>query len=208
MTWVSFKPLLTSNLRHNIKKIVRAHFEIKMKKSIFRLFLGFFPKNQPNEIFFEKSGSVTFEPLWTTNSMHNIKKILRANSEKKRYWHTDWLTDWPGQFHRSLPLRGGPKSAKVKTLYCAQLICSVPCITRLERYTRNSAGCHKMKLPVRTGSRRNCENHPNIIDCNSKQGPPRPDDIESHWRTTRKSSQNSSKDVGRDRQVLTLSGLG
>ena len=91
MTWVSFKALLTSNLRHNIKKIVRADFEIKMIKSIFRLFLGFFPKNQPNEIFFEKSGSVTFEPLWTPNYMHNIKKIVRADFEKKRYWPTYWL---------------------------------------------------------------------------------------------------------------------
>ena len=67
-----------------------------MKKSIFRLFLGFFPKNQPNEIFFEKSGSVTFEPLWTPDSMHNIKKIVRANSEKSckpTYLPTDLLTD-------------------------------------------------------------------------------------------------------------------
>ena len=65
-----------------IKKIVRANFEIMMKKCISRLFLGFFPKNEPNEIFFEKSGFVTFEPLWTPNSMHNIKEILPANSEK------------------------------------------------------------------------------------------------------------------------------
>ena len=96
MTWVSFKALLTSNLRHNIKKIVRADFEIKMIKPIFRLFLGFFPKNQPNEIFFQKSGFVTFLHLWTPNFMQKIKKILRANSEKSvllTYWLTDWLTD-------------------------------------------------------------------------------------------------------------------
>ena len=38
MTWVGFKPFLASNLRCDIKKIVRADFEIKKKKSIFRLF--------------------------------------------------------------------------------------------------------------------------------------------------------------------------
>ena len=58
MTSVSFKPLLTSNFRHSINKIIRADFEIKLKKSIFGLFLGFFPKNQPNQIFYEKSGSI------------------------------------------------------------------------------------------------------------------------------------------------------
>ena len=35
--------------------------------SIFRPFLGFFPKNQPNQIFPEKSGSVTVDPLWSPN---------------------------------------------------------------------------------------------------------------------------------------------
>jgi len=62
---------LKSFILSNIKKIVRADFEIKMKKSIFKLFF-FFPRNQRNEIFFEKSGFVSFVPLWTPNSMHEI----------------------------------------------------------------------------------------------------------------------------------------
>ena len=32
-----------------------------------------------NEIFFEKSGSVTFLPLWSPNFMQEIRKIFRAN---------------------------------------------------------------------------------------------------------------------------------
>ena len=32
-------------------------------------YLGFFSKYQPNEIIFEKLGSVTFEPLWTSNCL-------------------------------------------------------------------------------------------------------------------------------------------
>ena len=86
MTWVSFKPLLTSNLRHDIEKIVRADFEIKMKKCVFRLFLAYFPKNQPNEIFFEKSGSVTIFTLQSPNCMYNIRKIVRAVFQN---WKTD-----------------------------------------------------------------------------------------------------------------------
>ena len=68
---------------HNIKKIVRADFEIKTKKSIFRLFLGFFPKNQPNEIFFEKSGFVTFLHLWIPNIMQKNKKILNVANQNQ-----------------------------------------------------------------------------------------------------------------------------
>ena len=67
---------------HSIRKNVRANSEKKSKKSIFRPFLGFFPKNQPNQIFPEKSGSVTFDPLWIPNFMQKIRKNVRANSEK------------------------------------------------------------------------------------------------------------------------------
>ena len=36
---------------------------------------------RPPKIFFQKSGSVTFVPLWCTNFMQKIRKILRAVSE-------------------------------------------------------------------------------------------------------------------------------
>ena len=67
---------------HSITKNVGANSEKKSKKSIFRPFLGFFPKNQPNQIFPKKSGSVTFEPLWSPNFMQKIRKNVGANSEK------------------------------------------------------------------------------------------------------------------------------
>ena len=55
-------------------------FPAKTNDSILRKiakspFLGYFPKNQPNQIFPEKSGSVTFDPLWTPNFMQKIRKI-------------------------------------------------------------------------------------------------------------------------------------
>ena len=42
--------------------------------------MGFSPICDP-KIFFQKSGSVTFVPLWCTNFMQKIRKILRAVSE-------------------------------------------------------------------------------------------------------------------------------
>ena len=47
-----------------------------MRKIAKRPFLGLFPKNQPNEIFPEKSGSVTFDPLWTPNFIQKSEKIM------------------------------------------------------------------------------------------------------------------------------------
>ena len=42
---------------------------------------GVFPPFVTPKIFFQKSGSVTFVPLWCTNFMQKIRKILRAVSE-------------------------------------------------------------------------------------------------------------------------------
>ena len=43
--------------------------------------MGVFPHLRPPKIFFQKSGSVTFVPLWCTNFMQKFRKILRAVSE-------------------------------------------------------------------------------------------------------------------------------
>ena len=43
--------------------------------------MGVFPHLRPPKIFFQKSGSVTFVPLWCTDFMQKIRKILRAVSE-------------------------------------------------------------------------------------------------------------------------------
>ena len=69
---VSFKPLLTSNLRHNIKKIVRADFEIKMIKPIFRLFLGFFPKKTS---YTQKVNTFQKWCYAVTSNKHSIVKM-------------------------------------------------------------------------------------------------------------------------------------
>ena len=55
----------------------------KSRKSRFLDHLGFFPKNQPNQIFPEKSGSVTFDPLWSPNFIKkNQKKLMSQFWEK------------------------------------------------------------------------------------------------------------------------------
>ena len=43
--------------------------------------MGVFPHLRPPKIFFQKSGSVTFVPLWCPNFMQKIRKILGVVSE-------------------------------------------------------------------------------------------------------------------------------
>ena len=60
-----------------------------------------------NEIFFEKSGSVTFLPLWSPNLMQKIRTIPWLHSEinvLRTVRLTDWLTD--GAHFIGPPLRG------------------------------------------------------------------------------------------------------
>ena len=65
--------------------------------------LGFFPKNQPNQIFPEKSGSVTFDPLWSLNL---IKKKSEKTNEpilrKTLDGRTDVRTEKQTLIHRTL----------------------------------------------------------------------------------------------------------
>ena len=65
----------------NFVKILRAVFEIWTKNIKNAPKMGVFPHLRPPKIFFQKSGSVTFVPLWYTNFMKKIRKILRAVSE-------------------------------------------------------------------------------------------------------------------------------
>ena len=53
-----------------------------IEKGLFWAILDPFSQFGPNENFFEKSGSVTFVPLWTRDFMQKIRKIILANSEK------------------------------------------------------------------------------------------------------------------------------
>ena len=65
----------------NFVKILRAVFEIWTKNIKNAPKMGVFPHLRPPKIFFQKSGSVTFVPLWCTNFMQKFRKILRAVSE-------------------------------------------------------------------------------------------------------------------------------
>ena len=59
--------------------------------------MGVFPHLRPPKIFFQKSGSVTFVPLWCTNFMQKIRKILRAVSEIFKDGRTDGPRTTDGQ---------------------------------------------------------------------------------------------------------------
>ena len=54
---------------------------------------GGFPPFATPQDFFQKSGSVTFVPLWCTNFMQKIRKILRAVSEIFKDGRTNGPTD-------------------------------------------------------------------------------------------------------------------
>jgi len=73
----------------NFVKILRAVFEIWTKNIKNAPKMGVFPHLRPPKIFFQKSGSVTFVPLWCTNFMQKIRKILRAVSEIFKDGRTD-----------------------------------------------------------------------------------------------------------------------
>ena len=51
--------------------------------------LGFSPICAPPKIFFQKSGSVTFVPLWCPNFMQKIRKNQWAVSDTHTDGHTD-----------------------------------------------------------------------------------------------------------------------
>ena len=77
----------------NFVKILRAVFEIWTKNIKNAPKMWVFPHLRPPKIFFQKSGSVTFVPLWCTNFMQKIRKILRAVSEIFKDGRTDGPTD-------------------------------------------------------------------------------------------------------------------
>ena len=98
----------------NFVKILRAVFEIWTKNIKNAPKMGVFPHLRPPKIFFQKSGSVTFVPLWCTNFMQKIRKILRAVSEIFKdgllRTTTDYglrTTDGHGWLHRTLSGKPG-----------------------------------------------------------------------------------------------------
>ena len=68
-------------------------FSAKVQKPYFGPFWTPFPHFSENENFPEKSGSVTFEHLWTPNFMQNIRKTNEPIPRKVRYGLTDGRTD-------------------------------------------------------------------------------------------------------------------
>ena len=81
---VSFKlkVIFSTNFRPKTKKIVRAIFEKNIKMSDFGLIWRPFREYLQIKNFLQKSGSVTFLPLQSSNFMQRIRRILRAVSEK------------------------------------------------------------------------------------------------------------------------------
>ena len=81
---VSFKLkiIFSTKFRPKTKKIVRAVFEKNVKVSNFGLIWRRFFEYLQIKNFFQKSGSITFLPLYSPNFMLKIRKILRAVSEK------------------------------------------------------------------------------------------------------------------------------
>ena len=101
----------------NFVKILRAVFEIWTKNIKNAPKMGVFPHLRPPKIFFQKSGSVTFVPLWCTNFMQKIRKILRAVSEifKDGLRTTDGLTDGQGRLLRTPSGKPGVQNDFTKT---------------------------------------------------------------------------------------------
>ena len=52
--------------------------------------MGVSPFVTPQDFFFEKSGSVTFAPLWYPNF---IQKLVKTNEQSLRYLRTDQRTN-------------------------------------------------------------------------------------------------------------------
>ena len=100
----------------NFIKILRAVFEIWTKNIKNAPKMGVFPHLRPPKIFFQKSGSVTFVPLWCTNFMQKNRKILRAVSEifkdGRTNGRTNGLTDMGDYI--------GPLSGKPRVQYAFQ----------------------------------------------------------------------------------------
>ena len=97
----------------NFVKILRAVFEIWTKNIKNAPKMGVFPHLRPPKIFFQKSGSVTFVPLWCTNFMQKIRKILRAVSEIfKDGLRTNGLTDM-GDYIGPLSGKPGVQNGKI-----------------------------------------------------------------------------------------------
>ena len=77
----------------NFVKILGAVFEIWTKNIKNAPKMGVFPHLRPLKIFFQKSGSVTFVPLWCSNFMQKSRKILRAVSQIFKDGRTNERTD-------------------------------------------------------------------------------------------------------------------
>ena len=79
------KPMVVGCVQHYstycVKKIGKSleRFFLKGKKNYFFKYLI---QLVHAKTFYQKSGSVTIEPLWIPNSIPNFRKIVQANLEK------------------------------------------------------------------------------------------------------------------------------
>ena len=84
-------------------------FRQNLKTPILGPFWPLFSQKRGNRIF---SKIRALSLLYIYGSLTSCKKSEKYHEPILRksvtYWLTDLLTDWPGQFHRSHPLCGGP----------------------------------------------------------------------------------------------------
>ena len=120
---VSFKlkVIFSTNFRPKTAKIVTAVFEKNIKVSEFGLIWRPFCEYFQIKNIFQKSGSVTFLPLYSPSFMRKIRKILRAFSEK-----TALPTNQPtNQLLPTSPILqdladAGPKKINVATVHISK----------------------------------------------------------------------------------------
>ena len=114
------KVIFRTNVRPKTKKVVTAVFEKNIKVSDFGLIWRPFHEYLQINNFFQKSGSVTFLPLYSPNFMQKLEKSLEPFLRKLCYQPTNYY-----QQHRSYKISLTPvqKTKKVlKVLKCLRTL--------------------------------------------------------------------------------------
>ena len=113
---VTFAPLWCTNFMQKIRKILRAVFELWTKNIKNGPKMGFFSICNPHD-FFQKSGSVTFAPLWCPNFMQKLEKNIERSL---RYLMTDRQADRQtdkGNYYGPHQVNLGSKNCKIHDIF-------------------------------------------------------------------------------------------
>ena len=123
------------------KHLITRCRDIDKKHQKCALKMGAFPHLWSPRFFFQKSGTVTFVPLWCINLMQKIRNNLWTISEIFKDGYTDGPTDGPGTNRQGWLLRtpsGEPGVQKCKnrniSLKNRSVVTSDPMIKYFYRY--------------------------------------------------------------------------